>query len=150
MSMGLLRPFPPPIAKSTRNMQPNFRTSFSGIGVVWSDGINREVSDPRVSSIRPIFVAALAAAMLPACTQSCDTLSSGQQFPLQPTCSHIQCRYTGVTGSSRKCIIRPSPWFSAASSLPTRTARIVRPADASTWQEAPHPRHTFSRCSSAR
>jgi hypothetical protein len=64
------------------NMQPNFRTSFSGIGVVRSDGINREVSDPRVSSIRPIFVAALAAAMLPACTQSCDTLSSGQQFPI--------------------------------------------------------------------
>src|SRR5262249_17610273 len=29
--------------------------------------------------------------------------------PLQPTCSHIQCRYTGVTGSSRKCIMRPPP-----------------------------------------
>src|SRR5262245_41104881 len=27
--------------------------------------------------------------------------------PLQPTCSHIQRRYTGVTGSSRKSIIRP-------------------------------------------
>jgi hypothetical protein len=62
--------------------RPNFRTSFSGIGVVRSDGINREVSNPRVSGIRPIFVAALAAAMLPACTQSCDTLSSGQQFSI--------------------------------------------------------------------
>jgi hypothetical protein len=59
-----------------------FEPAFSGIGVVRSDGINREVSDPRVSGIRPIFVAALAAAMLPACTQSCDTLSSGQQFPV--------------------------------------------------------------------
>jgi hypothetical protein len=37
-----------------------------------SDGVNGEVSDPRVTGIRPIFVAALAAAMLPACTQSCD------------------------------------------------------------------------------
>src|SRR5262249_49104180 len=27
--------------------------------------------------------------------------------PLQPTCAHIQRRYTGVTGSSRKSIIRP-------------------------------------------
>src|SRR5438309_3671018 len=27
--------------------------------------------------------------------------------PLQPTCSHIQCRYTGVTGSSRKRILHP-------------------------------------------
>jgi hypothetical protein len=43
-------------------------TSFSDIGVVGSDAINGEVSDPRVSGIRPIFVAALAAAMLPACT----------------------------------------------------------------------------------
>jgi hypothetical protein len=62
--------------------RPNFRTSFSGIGVVRSDGIHGEVSDPRVSGIRPIFVAALAAAMLPPCTQSCDPLSSGQQFPI--------------------------------------------------------------------
>jgi hypothetical protein len=37
---------------------------------------------PEGNGIRPIFVAALAAAMLPACTQSCDTLSSGQQFPI--------------------------------------------------------------------
>src|SRR5215472_5574936 len=44
--------------------------------------INREVSDPQVSDIRPIFVAALAAAMLPACTQSCDALSSRQEFPI--------------------------------------------------------------------
>src|ERR1700745_1438579 len=47
-----------------------------------SDGVNGEVSDPGVSGIRPIFVAALAAAMLPARTQSCDALSSGQQFPI--------------------------------------------------------------------
>ena len=40
----------------------------SGIRVIRSDGVNWEVSDPRVSGIRPIFVAALAAAMLPACT----------------------------------------------------------------------------------
>jgi hypothetical protein len=53
----------------------------SSIRVIRSDGVNGEVSDPRVSGIRPIFVAALAAAMLPACTQSCDALSSGQQFP---------------------------------------------------------------------
>src|SRR4029077_7374303 len=54
----------------------------SGIRVIRSDGVNGEVSDPRVSGIRPIFVAALAAAMLPACTQSCDALASGQQFPI--------------------------------------------------------------------
>jgi hypothetical protein len=50
-----------------------------------SDGVNGEVSDPGVSGIRPIFVAALAAAMLPARTQSCDALSSGQQglFPVE-------------------------------------------------------------------
>jgi hypothetical protein len=36
----------------------------------------------RVTGIRPIFVAALVAAMLPPCTQSCDALSSGQQFPI--------------------------------------------------------------------
>jgi hypothetical protein len=34
--------------------------------------------------------------------------------PSQPTCSHIQCRYTGVTGSSRKCIIRPPRWFTGS------------------------------------
>src|SRR2546429_7700221 len=45
----------------------------SGIRVVRSDGLNGEVSDPRVSGLRPVFVAALAAAMLPACSQSCDT-----------------------------------------------------------------------------
>jgi hypothetical protein len=64
------------------SVRPNFRTSFSGIGVVRSNGIHGEVSDPRVSGIRPIFVAALAAAMLPPCTQSCDPLSSRQQFPI--------------------------------------------------------------------
>src|SRR6478672_9357303 len=48
----------------------------SGIRVIRSDGVNGEGSEPRVSGIRPIFVAALAAAMLPACT------SSGQQFPV--------------------------------------------------------------------
>ena len=40
----------------------------SSIRVIRSDGVNGEVSDPRVSGIRPVFVAALAAAMLPACT----------------------------------------------------------------------------------
>jgi hypothetical protein len=47
-----------------------------------SDGVNGEVRDAGVSGIRPIFVAALAAAMLPPRTQSCDALSSGQQFPI--------------------------------------------------------------------
>jgi hypothetical protein len=56
--------------------------SFSGIRVVRSDRINRQISDPRISSIRPIFVAALVAAMLPTCTQSCDALSSGEQFSI--------------------------------------------------------------------
>jgi hypothetical protein len=56
--------------------------SSSGIRVVRSDRINRQISDPRISSIRPIFVAALAAAMLPTCTQSCDALSSGEQFSI--------------------------------------------------------------------
>jgi len=54
----------------------------SGIRVVRSDRINRQISDPRISSIRPIFVAALATAMLPTCTQSCDALSSGEQFSI--------------------------------------------------------------------
>jgi hypothetical protein len=53
-----------------------YREGFSGavkrsrlkFKVIRSDGVNGEVSDPRVSGIRPIFVAALAAAMLPACT----------------------------------------------------------------------------------
>lgn len=53
-------------------------------------------------------MAALAAAMLPTCTQSCDALSSGQAVP--------HCRYTGVSGSSRKCIILP----------PTRVHRYSR------------------------
>ena len=54
----------------------------SGIRVVRSDRINRQISDPRISSIRPIFVTALVAAMLPTCTQSCDALSSGEQFSI--------------------------------------------------------------------
>jgi hypothetical protein len=65
-----------------RSGRPYFRTSFSDIGVITFDGINGEVSDPRVSGIRPIFMAALAAAMLPPCTQSCDALSSAQQFSI--------------------------------------------------------------------
>jgi hypothetical protein len=58
------------------------RTSFSGIRVVRSNRINGQVSDPRITGIRPIFVAALAAAMLPTCSQSCDSLSSGEQFSI--------------------------------------------------------------------
>src|SRR5262245_4744837 len=54
----------------------------SDIRVVRANGIHGEESDPRVSGIRPIFVVALAAAMLPPCSQSCDPLSSGQQFPI--------------------------------------------------------------------
>ena len=53
------------------------RAAVSDIRVVRSDGINGQVSDPRISRVRPIFVAAFAAAMLPPCTQSCDALSRG-------------------------------------------------------------------------
>src|SRR5262245_34875140 len=52
----------------------------SYIRVVRANGIDGEVSYPRVSGIRPMFVATLRAAMLPACVQSCDALSSGKQF----------------------------------------------------------------------
>src|SRR5262249_21957497 len=65
-----------------RRLQEPSKSRASSIRVIRSDGVNGEVSDPRVSGIRPIFVAALAAAMLPACTQSCDALFSGQQFPI--------------------------------------------------------------------
>ena len=58
------------------------RAAVSGIRVVRSDGINRQVSDARIGRVRPIFVAAFAAAMLPACTQSCDALSRGEQFSI--------------------------------------------------------------------
>jgi hypothetical protein len=66
--------------KATAPVKPRdmmlYREEFSGavksrtstIRVIRSDGVNGEVSDPRVSGIRPIFMAALAAAMLPACT----------------------------------------------------------------------------------
>jgi hypothetical protein len=56
--------------------------AVSGIRVLRCDGINGQVSNPRISRVCPIFVAAFAAAMLPACTQSCDALSRGEQFSI--------------------------------------------------------------------
>jgi hypothetical protein len=68
------------VLRSRQRVAPQVRAS--SIRVIRSDSVNGEVSNPRVTGIRPIFVAALAAAVLPACTQSCDALSSGEQFPI--------------------------------------------------------------------
>ena len=46
-------------------------------GLVIETCMGRHSEFPRISRVRPIFVAAFAAAMLPACTQSCDALSRG-------------------------------------------------------------------------
>ena len=51
-------------------------------GLVIETCMGRHSEFPRISRVRPIFVAAFAAAMLPGCTQSCDALSRGEQFSI--------------------------------------------------------------------
>ena len=70
------------VPRRTTSQCPPSKGRASSIRVIRSDGVNGEVSDPRVCGICPVFVAAVAAAMLPVCTQFCDALSSGQQFPI--------------------------------------------------------------------
>jgi hypothetical protein len=65
-----------PCEPITNRIGYRFR-SVSDIRVLRSKRIKRQIRDPRISRIRPTFVAAIATAMLPTCTQSCDALSSG-------------------------------------------------------------------------
>jgi hypothetical protein len=66
--------------KSWRRLDGHNQLPKIILGIKFTDGI--EVVSHQDSAIAPIFVAALTAPMLPPCTQSCDSLSSGQQFPI--------------------------------------------------------------------